>query len=101
MEREWYYDQTAQVLIYKPNSTDSSAVDANTGAPTGDFVATTADVKVLFNISGSQAHPVQHVRIEGVTLRDTAYTYMDPHGLPSGGDWGLQKQGAITIVGSE
>ena len=27
--------------------------------------------------------------------------YFDPHGLPSGGDWGLQKQGAITIVGSE
>ena len=25
----------------------------------------------------------------------------EPHGLPSGGDWGLQKQGAITIVGSE
>eukprot|EP00729_Bicosta_minor_P015501 gene15501-29324_t len=45
--------------------------------------------------------PAHHVAIQGVTLRDTVYTYFDPHGLPSGGDWALQKQGAITIVGSE
>ena len=25
--------------------------------------------------------------IKGITLRDTAVTYFDPHGLPSGGDW--------------
>ena len=37
----------------------------------------------------------------GLTLRDTAYTYLEPHGLPSGGDWALQKQGAITLVGTE
>jgi hypothetical protein len=26
---------------------------------------------------------------------------MDPHGLPSGGDWALQKQGAITMTATE
>ena len=61
----------------------------------------TSSSKVLFNISGTKDAPAHHVAISGVTLRDTAYTYFDPHGLPSGGDWGLQKQGAITIVGSE
>ena len=65
----------------------------------GRFVATS--LKVLFNISGTKQAPAHHMAITGVTLRDTAYTYFDPHGLPSGGDWGLQKQGAITIVGSE
>ena len=60
-----------------------------------------AGEKVLINISGNQSHPVRNVSISGLVLRDTAYTYMDPHGLPSGGDWALQKQGAITLTGTE
>ena len=31
---------------------------------------------------------------------DTRYTYFEPHGLPSGGDWALQPQGAITLHGT-
>lgn len=102
-EREWYYDSSEQLLIYKPNITDAAAVrqDPKSGllTPTGDFVAT--NLKVLFNITGTKAVPAQHVAIRGVTLRDTAYTYLDPHGLPSGGDWALQKQGAVTLVGTK
>jgi len=45
--------------------------------------------------------PAHHIAIKGMTLRDTAYSYFDPHGLPSGGDWALQKQGAITLSGTE
>ena len=26
---------------------------------------------------------------------DAAYTFMDPHGMPSGGDWALQRSGAL------
>ena len=102
-EREWYYDSSEQLLIYKPNITDAAAVrqDPKSGllTPTGYFVAT--NLKVLFNITGTKAFPAQHVAIRGVTLRDTAYTYLDPHGLPSGGDWALQKQGAVTLVGTK
>ena len=29
------------------------------------------------------------------------YTYMDPHGMPSGGDWCLQKSGAVVLEGTE
>eukprot|EP01084_Bolivina_argentea_P064488 117607_1 len=35
--------------------------------------------------------------ISGVTFRDTAITYMDGHGVPSGGDWALQRTGSIYI----
>ena len=42
-------------------------------------------VQVLFNISGTQANPVKGVTLSGLNFRDTAYTYMDPHGMPSGG----------------
>lgn len=56
---------------------------------------------MLLNITGTMGHPAHHVAIKGITFRDTAQTYFDPHGLPSGGDWALQPQGAVTIVGSE
>ena len=90
MGREWFFDTHTETLIYKPNGT---------ATPEGQFVAT--NLKVLFNITGTKQQPAHHVAIKGVTLRDTVYTYFDPHGLPSGGDWGLQKQGAITIIGTE
>jgi hypothetical protein len=97
--REWYHDRSTQTLIYKPNATDHSTVDNATGVPNGQFVATS--LKVLFNVTGTKARPAHHITIQGVTLRDTEYTYFEPHGLPSGGDWALQKQGAVTLVGTE
>jgi hypothetical protein len=96
MGREWFFDTATTTLVYKPNASDT---DVATGAPTGDFVAT--KLKVLINISGTKASPAHHVAITGITLRDTVETYFEPHGLPSGGDWALQRQGAVTIVGSE
>ena len=39
--------------------------------------------------------------ITGVTLRDTRLTYLDPHGMPSGGDWALQRSGAVFLQGTE
>jgi len=92
MGREWYFDNKSHILYYKPNDTAGAA-------PSGSFVATAE--KVLFNITGSQQHPARDIKITGLTLRDTAFTYFDPHGLPSGGDWALQKQGAVTLVGTE
>jgi len=88
--REWYFNDVTKILYYMPNGT---------GAPTGEFVAT--NHKILFNIVGTQAKPATHVAIKGLTLQDTSYTYMDPHGLPSGGDWALQRQGAITLIGTK
>ena len=80
MEREWYFDVETQVLIYKPNTTTTAATTTTTvpQVPTGQFVAT--NLKVLFNIVGTKDAPVHHVAIQDITLRDTAYTYMDPHG---------------------
>lgn len=97
--REWFFNQSTRTLYYKPNASAPGTTDPATGLPTGDFVMT--GTKVLINATGSQADPVVNVSIGGLVLRDTAYTYMDPHGLPSGGDWALQKQGAITLVGTE
>ena len=92
MGREWFFNGSSRMLYYMPNETVAAW-------QTRSFVAT--DAKELIKVVGTQAAPARHIAITGLTLRDTAYTYMDPHGLPSGGDWALQKQGAITLVGTE
>ena len=93
-ENEWFYDEEAQKLYYFHNSTTQTPPPASTV-----FEAVTT--KILYSYNGTQAKPVKDVSLKGITLRDTAYTYLDPHGSPSGGDWSLQKQGAITAVGTE
>ena len=56
--------------------------------------------RVLFNLTGTQAAPVTGVTIRGLTMRDTRITYLDPHGMPSGGDWALQRSGAVFLQGT-
>ena len=36
----------------------------------------------------------------GCRFRDAAYAYLDPHGMPSGGDWALQRTGAVFVQGT-
>jgi hypothetical protein len=78
---EWYFDDARKMLYFLPNSTQPLH---SYSTPTSSFVA--CKLKVLINITGSQRAPAHHVAIRGLTIRDTAYTYMDKHGLPSGGD---------------
>jgi len=88
--REWYYDHRQGLLYFAFNST----------APTEEqWIATRT--KVLFNVSGTAAAPAKDITIKGIQIRDTALTWLDPHGLPSGGDWALQRSGAITLEGTE
>jgi hypothetical protein len=99
--REWYFDAVSHTLYYAPNATADGGVTstAESTPPRTGFVGT--GLAVLINVSGSQAQPARGIVIDGITLRDASATYLAPHGLPSGGDWALQKQGAITLVGTE
>jgi len=49
----------------------------------------------------SQTSPLKNVKISGLGFRDTVYTFMDPHGVPSGGDWALQRTAALFFEGTE
>ena len=71
-----------------------------TGAPPASLEFEAVTTKVLLNFSGTQTKPITNVSVRGITLRDTAYTYLDPHGAPSGGDWAIQRTGAITLKGT-
>ena len=58
-------------------------------------------LKTLFSVMASQDMPAKNVNFKGIKFHDTAYTYMDPHGMPSGGDWALQRMGALFFEGTE
>lgn len=89
---EYYYDMDAQKLYLNYNGT---------GAPPADLQLVATHAKVLFNASGTMAAPVSDISFRGLGFRDTAYTYMDPHGMPSGGDWALQRTAALFFDGTE
>ena len=52
-------------------------------------------------MTASQGKPAKAITISGVNFRDASYMYLDPHGMLSGGDWALQRVGAIFIEGTE
>jgi hypothetical protein len=45
-----------------------------------------ATLKVLLNISGSMKRPVKEVIFAGLGFTGSLTTFLEPHGVPSGGD---------------
>lgn len=41
------------------------------------------------------------LQFSGITFTQTAPTYMEPHGVPSGGDWALERLAALVFRGTE
>lgn len=86
---EWYHDTKTGDLLFVTNSST---------APTNTFEAPV--LKTLFDLRGTQADPVRNVTFSGLVFTGTAYTYLDPHSPPSGGDWSFQRSGAIFLEGT-
>ncbi len=96
---EWYYDSDTRYLYYQPNATHGSS-------PSGDEMWSATQETELFHVIGSATGPNNGTAAKGITIRglemkDTAMTYLEPHGLPSGGDWALQRTGVVTVEGVE
>ena len=88
---EFFYDTETNVLYYVNNITDiNSPLNL-------EFEIT--NLKVVINYTGTMSNPVKNQALRGVTIRDTKLTYLDPHGMPSGGDWGLERTGAVYLDG--
>jgi len=88
---EFFYDKKADELYLFHNGT---------GSPKHAEVIVPS-LRLLVNVSGSQWDPVRNITIAGITFKSTRYTYMDPHGVPSAGDWALDRTGAIFLEGTE
>ena len=87
---EYYFSPEAQQLYFYYNGT---------GKPSGDLVAT--KLQTYVSIEGTLKAPVKNITIRGIAFRDAAETGLEPHGVPSCGDWALQRLAALFIEGTE
>ena len=80
---EFFFDADAGELYLYHNGTGAPPKSASVVAP---------QLKVLLNMSGTQWAPVRNVSVTGITYTAAAYTYVEPHGVPSAGDWALERR---------
>ena len=93
---EWFFDDATQTLFFNYNAT------AGTAPPTdGSIVAIASSAVGIVNITAPMAAPATGISFKGLGFRDAAYTYLMPHGMPSAGDWGLQRHAAVILDGTE
>jgi hypothetical protein len=96
---EWHYSPaTGQLLLWHNASSGTPPPPATPGLPGTGVEAPLA--RVLLNLTGTAAAPVRNVSLLGLGFRDSRYTYLDPHGVPSGGDWALARSAALYAEGT-
>ena len=95
-EEEFFYDEASRTLYLKPNATAASSADASSGAAPPSTGWVVPQLKQLLRVVGTKSAPVTNVSFRGIGFRDTAYTYLDEWGIPSGGDWALHRTHPVT-----
>lgn len=90
---EFVLDRKAKKLYLFHNATSGTA------PPTDGWIV--PNTQVLLNMTGTQWDPVTDVNIANMTITATGATYMERHGVPSAGDWALDRFGAIFLQGTE
>ncbi|CAJ1407030.1 unnamed protein product [Effrenium voratum] len=89
---EFFFDKDSHKLYLYYNGT---------GAPPADASVVVPRLQVLVNLSGTQWKPVKGVQIKDVKFSAAAPTYMMPHGVPSAGDWALDRYSAVFLQGTD
>ena len=89
---EYYFDKRTSDLYFYFNGT---------GAPPPETQFVVPQLRTILNMTGTQQDPVKDVTVENIHFRETRYTYMDAHGVPSGGDWALERNAAVFVQGTE
>lgn len=96
MPYEYYYDRKANVLYMHGNSSGDPT------PPSLDTLLVGLVTSQLLNVVGpSKDEPVRGFRLDGIGFRDAAPSYLEPHGVPSGGDWALERIGALFVENTE
>jgi len=89
---EFFYNESTKLLYLWYNGT---------GAPPADTSFVVPQEKVLVNLTGSQWEPITGVKLTNIKYTAAAPTYMERHGVPSAGDWALDRFAAIFLQGTE
>ena len=74
-----------------------SGISMPLGAPISSAAHAAPHSAGCLSVNGSAGNPIENITVSGVGFRDARATYLDPHGVPSGGDWALQRSGAIFL----
>jgi hypothetical protein len=91
---EFFHDRKAGKLWIIFNDTGASI------SGPGDVDVVVPQLQVLVNATGTQWNPVTSLTLQGITFTASAPTFMNPHGVPSAGDWALERTGAIFLQGT-
>lgn len=90
---EFIYDAAAKQLLVIFNGT---------GAPPSHLEVEVPALASLIEFRGVSQHaPIRNVDIRGLTITANRPTFMDPRGNPSGGDWALERTGALLLENTE
>ena len=94
-ENEFFFDKATSKLYFYYNATSGTE-------PPADLNLVTPVSESIFNISATSDAPAKDLTFSGLTLTGTRDTYLNaPHGIPSGGDWALERRGALLAEGTE
>jgi hypothetical protein len=91
---EFFFDKAKGELFYFHNATVGTPIPASL-----KFEAT--KLKTIIHAQGNASHPVTGLSHVGVHFTGSRIQFMDPHGVPSGGDWALQRDAALFFEGTE
>lgn len=73
--KEYFYNESTQLLYFYYNGT--------TAPPSGLEIEVVVN-DTLVSLIGTSSDPVVGNTFQGITFRDAAHTYLEPHGVPSG-----------------
>ena len=93
---EFWHDPVAGVLYLAPNASDAGPDGSPPASLSLPFLHT------FFSLAGSEEDPVRNVSWTGLTFTGGRPTFMEAaRGQPSGGDWALERLGALLLEGTE
>lgn len=88
---EWYHDAKAnQLYFYPPEGIDLDRA-----------VIETSRLRHLVEFRGSPDHPTRHLRLEGITFRHAARSFMETREPLLRSDWTIYRGGAVVFDGAE
>jgi hypothetical protein len=89
-----YYDAATSRLVYFHNATSGTP-------PPASMVFEAPTLLTLVRVNASQAAPVRDLRFSGIGFKDSAASFLEPHSVPSAGDWALERVAALFFEGVE
>eukprot|EP00037_Helgoeca_nana_P024366 m.258539 g.258539 ORF g.258539 m.258539 type:complete len:924 (+) comp26623_c0_seq1:107-2878(+) len=105
--QDWFVENVLELLdspgehfIDEKTNTIYFAANSTSGPPPQDLELAVPALKIIVLVNATQADPVKSLTFNNIGFRDAAPTYMDPHGVPSGGDWALERLGAVFLEGT-